>query len=151
MTENNENTPVEAPNSPVEPQTDEGQGIIPDDAAKDKIGNEAAKYRVRAREAEAERDTLAARLSVLQRAEIERLASAGLSHPSDLFSLSGNQLADYLTDDGTVDSAKVSADLEAILSERPGLKPAARAIDRTQGLGGGQQQSSPSWESMFQI
>jgi len=73
---------------------------------------------------------------VLQRAEIERLASAGLSHPTDLFTLSGNELADYLTDAGTVDAEKVAADVAAILQERPGLKPLSPAYDRTQGMSG---------------
>jgi len=75
-------------------------------------------------------------LAVLQRAEIERLASACLSHPSDLFTLSGNELASYLTDAGTVDAEKVAADVAAILQERPGLKPLSPAYDRTQGMSG---------------
>lgn len=88
-------------------------------------------------EARAERDALAARIETLQRAEVERLASAGLSHPEDLFSLSGNTVADYLDDNGNVDPAKVDADVAEILVERPGLKPRAMAYDPSQGMGNG--------------
>ncbi|MGE2737349.1 hypothetical protein [Mycolicibacterium vaccae] len=73
----------------------------------------------------------------MQRAEVERLASDGLSHPADLFSLSGNDVADYLNDDGDVDAEKVAADVAAIVAERPGLrKGPLRGYDPTQGHGG---------------
>ena len=108
---------------------------------------EAAKYRTRLREAEAERDALVSRLAALQRAEIERLASAGLSHPSDIFTMSGNELADYITDTGTVDAERVAADVAAILLERPGLKPNAPAVDYSQGSGNVPHavKAEPSW------
>ena len=86
---------------------------------------------------------------MLQRAEIERLASAGLSHPTDLFTLSGNELADYLTDAGTVDAEKVAADVAAILQERPGLKPLSPAYDRTQGMSGNPGKSAPTWDALL--
>lgn len=41
---------------------------------------------------------------------------------NDLFSLSGNEVADYLTDSGEVDTEKVAADVAAVLAERPGLR-----------------------------
>lgn len=117
--------PTEAPE--VEPTTEEAPK-----------GNREARYRVERNEARAERDALAQRVERMQRAEVERLASDGLSHPADLFSLSGNELADYLTDDGDVDAEKVAADVAAILAERPGLQrpkfPAG--FDPTQGTGG---------------
>lgn len=100
-------------------------------------GNKEARYRVERNEARAERDALAQRVERMQRAEVERLASDGLSHPADLFSLSGNELADYLTDAGDVDAEKVAADVAAILAERPGLKKGfVRGFDPTQGTGG---------------
>lgn len=101
-----------------------------------KLHREAAAYRVKLREAEAERDALAERLQRMQRAEIERLAADGLSHPADLFSLSGNELADYLTEDGDVDAEKVAADVAAILAERPGLRKQTPGYDPSQGRGG---------------
>lgn len=101
-------------------------------------GPREARYRVERNEA---RDQLAAaheRIARLQRAEIERLAAASLAHPDDLFTLSGNDLTDYLNEDGDVDPERVAADIEAIVTERPGLlKPTqpTPAVDRSQGLG----------------
>ncbi|KXX62300.1 hypothetical protein AZG88_29880 [Rhodococcus sp. LB1] len=72
----------------------------------------------------------------MQRAEVERVAGEHLAMPGDLFSLSGNELADYLDDDGNVDPEKVAADVDAVLTERPGLRKNAPAFDPSQGLGG---------------
>ncbi|WP_234551598.1 hypothetical protein [Rhodococcus qingshengii] len=93
-----------------------------------------------------------ARIERMQRAEVERLAAdAGLSHASDVFTLSGNGPADYLDDDGNVDPAKVAADVASVLGERPGLRKNAPAFDPSQGTGGNKPKASaPSWESMFQ-
>jgi hypothetical protein len=62
--------------------------------------------------------------------------------------MSGNELSAYLTDDGRVDPAKVAADVEAILWERPGLQMPARAVDASQGKGH-HEPAKPTWESMF--
>jgi hypothetical protein len=98
--------------------------------------NKEARYRVERNEARAERDALAERVQRMQRAEVERLASDALSHPGDLFSLSGNELADYLNEDGDVDAEKVAADVTAILAERPGLRKHTPGYDPSHGLGG---------------
>lgn len=99
--------------------------------------NKEARYRVERNEARAERDALAQRVERMQRADIERLAGEHLSMPADLFSLSGNAVTDYLTEDGEVDADKVAADVAAILAERPGLKKGpVRGFDPTQGTGG---------------
>jgi hypothetical protein len=98
--------------------------------------NKEAQYRVQRNEARAERDALAQRVERMQRAEVERLAADTLSHPADLFSLSGNKLADYLTEDGDVDAVKVAADVAAVLAERPGLRKLTPGYDPTQGYGG---------------
>lgn len=101
--------------------------------------NKEARYRVERNEARDERDALAQRVERLNRAEVERLASDALSHPGDLFSLSGNELTDYLTDEGEVDAEKVAADVAAVLAERPGLRKGSPAFDPTQGFGGAPQ------------
>ncbi|TDL01542.1 hypothetical protein EI067_00375 [Mycobacterium paragordonae] len=75
-------------------------------------GREAAKYRRRLREAETERDRLSERIESLQRAEIERLATAAGLRPAALWA-SGPELADLVADDGTVDASKVSAAIGA--------------------------------------
>jgi hypothetical protein len=123
----------------------EGTGDSSQEHSASKVHREAGRNRIRAREAEAERDsareelaTAHVRIERMQRAEIERLASDHLAMASDLFSLSGNDVADYLNEDGDVDAEKVAADVAAILAERPGLKkglPVA-GYDPTQGYGG---------------
>ena len=103
-------------------------------------------------EARAERDALAERVERMQRAEVERLASDKLSHPADLFSLSGNEVADYLTGDGDVDADKVAADVAALLAERPGLRKNAPAFDPSQGSGGIPGKRAPSsWADLLKV
>lgn len=112
-------------------------------------GNKEARYRVERNDARTERDALAQRVERMQRAEVERLAADGLSHPADLFSFSGNELADYLTEDGDVDAEKVAADVAAVLAERPGLRKNAPAFDPTQGRGGTPTKGSPTWGALL--
>lgn len=112
--------------TPATPEPENGnQGLV---EARDRYRTE----RDSAREA---LTTLTQRVERLLRAEVERLAADGLSHPADLFSLSGNELADYLTDDGDVDPERVAADVAAILAERPGMRRPSPAYDPTQGHG----------------
>ena len=113
-------------------------------------GNKEARYRVERNEARTERDALAERIQRMQRAEVERLASEHLSLPADLFSLSGNEVADYLDADGEIDQAKVAADVAAILAERPGLRKRTPGYDPSQGLGGTPQvKREPSWGALL--
>jgi hypothetical protein len=63
--------------SPAAATTAETDNPEPDDDAPGRAGRDAARYRTRLREVEAERDQLAARLTAAQRAEVERLAVAG--------------------------------------------------------------------------
>jgi hypothetical protein len=112
--------------------------------------NKEAQYRVQRNEARQELATANARIERMQRAEVERLASEHLSMPGDLFSLSGNELADYLTDEGDVDAEKVAADAAAVLAERPGLRRNAPAFDPSQGYGGRTQvKAQPSWGALL--
>jgi hypothetical protein len=113
--------------------------------------NKEARYRVERNEARAERDALAQRVERLQRAEVERLAADKLSHPADLFSLSGNELADYLTDDGDVDAEKVAADVAEIVAERPGLRKRMPGYDPTQGYGGRPPKAVPAEPSFVDL
>lgn len=118
--------------------------------ADENTGNrEAAKYRVRAREAELERDSLAQRIETLQNREVERLAAKQLSNPADLMTLAGVTLADLLTDDGDVDAEKVSGVAADLLGTRPGLKPLQRATDMSQGSGGPPPKSTLSWGDLL--
>lgn len=105
--------PVEAADSPAElPEAvtpDEDTPEESDDDQGEETGSkEAARYRRKLRDTEAERDALAARLDTLQRAEAERLAAAELIKPVALWA-GGAELADLLDADGNVDPEKVKA------------------------------------------
>lgn len=128
-------TSVQAPESPADGQTATPEGGSTGEPQK---LNKEARYRVERNEAREALAVSEARVAQLQRAEVERLAGESLAMPGDLFSLSGNELADYLGDDGTVDPEKVAADVAAILAERPGLQKQTHPVgyDPSQGRGG---------------
>jgi hypothetical protein len=104
-----------------------------DDDTGDGSGREAAKYRRRLREAEAERDQLAEQIEAMRRAEVERLATADSLRPAALWA-SGVELSDLVAEDGTVDESKVS---EAIAGAREQLgiaKPPVGPVVKREGL-----------------
>ncbi len=96
----------------------------PDDSTAEPTPNaEAAKYRRRLREAEADRDRLAGLVTGHQRTEVERLASSGagaaaLADGADLWA-AGVELGDLLDEDGGVDAAKVAAAAAKVLAQHP--------------------------------
>lgn len=116
-----------------------------------KLHREAAAYRVRAKEAEQKLTAAEERINSLLTKEVERLAADSLSQPGDLFALSGNELADYLDDDGNVDAERVAADVAELLAERPGLRRGpVPGHDPTQGTGGRPAgKNTPSWSALF--
>ena len=73
----------------------------------DRQSRDAAKYRRRLRETEAERDTLAAQVEALQRTAIEAQAATEAIKPAALWA-SGVQLADLITETGAIDAEKVT-------------------------------------------
>jgi hypothetical protein len=115
-----------------------------------KGGNEAARYRVRAKQAEQDRDALAARVVRLQTSEVHRLAAARMADPDDL-TVHGVQVVDLLDTDGEVDAALVEAAVDALLTKRPRL--AADYEPDAEGLDGGARKSAPgstaSWGSLL--
>lgn len=125
-------TPQEAPEAPQKP-------------------NKEARYRVERNQAREELATANARIERMQQSELERLAAvAGLAMGSDLLTMSGNSVSDYLNEDGDVDAAKVSADAAAVLAERPGLGKNSPGYDPSQGLGGKVPPRGPqSWADLF--
>ncbi|OBC12614.1 hypothetical protein A5784_32825 [Mycobacterium sp. 852013-50091_SCH5140682] len=110
-----------------------------DDAGDGKGGREAAKYRRRLREAEAERDQLAERVTALQRAEVERLATADGLKPAALWS--STELAGLLDDEGVVDAAKVAAAISGARDTLGILKP---THNRREGLTVGRPVAKPT-------
>lgn len=81
--------------------------------------SEAAKYRRRLRDAESERDALAGRVEGMQRAAVERQATASLAQPTDIW-LAGVSLAELLDADGNLDPSLVDTAVAEVLRERPG-------------------------------
>jgi hypothetical protein len=97
---------------------DGGQRSGGDEVAK--LRKEAAKYRTRLREVEAERDKLARRVSDYERAEVERQVAGGggLRNAAD-FWLAGVSLDDLRDEDGKLDAEKVNAAKKRVVSEHP--------------------------------
>lgn len=106
----------EAPPGVTEPTDQAQEAAEPQEA--DTSGNkEAAKYRTRLRDAEAERDTLTAQLDAARRHIVTQAADLGNAAPL-LFE--GTDVGEFFTDDGTLDAEKVAA--------------AAREVRETYGL-----------------
>lgn len=153
MTTENTDTDTEAATEPADtgrqaaPERTEpaDSSATADDSSADtddsgKLRKEAARYRRSLRDAEAERDGLRGRLDVLQRAEVERIATGddGLARADDLW-LSGANLAELLDDNGNVDHGRVREAVAAILVDRPHWRRAAPV-----GFDGGVRQPAPA-------
>ncbi|MEV3961123.1 hypothetical protein AB0M34_09535 [Nocardia sp. NPDC050193] len=82
-----------------------------------------------------------------QRAEVERLAS-DLSEPSDVFTLSGKSLVDFLAESGDIDSDAVTTVVADILTTRPGMRKPHLATDPTQGIGNNHV-GTPRWADLL--
>lgn len=113
-------------------------------------GNREARYRVERNEAREEARQLQERIDSLLTREAERVAAQHLAEPADLFTLSGKSVRDFVGEDGELDTELVATTANEILGTRPGLSPVARATDRSQGLGGGAQNTGPQWSDVFQ-
>ena len=86
------------------------------------LGREAATFRRRLRETEAERDGLRTQVEALQRREVERLAQlGGLAVPADVWQF-GGALESLRGEDGMVDAGAVGELVTGILRQRPGLR-----------------------------
>lgn len=108
------------------------------------------RYRLELRAAEAQRDALADRVERMQTRELERIAGESISNPADLLKLTGKSVADFIGEDGELDTELVTEAATELLSSRPGLKKNAPAFDPTQGLGGnGQPKPEPSWGALL--
>lgn len=118
--------------------TDQTPGTIPDAETPDqtrsddssKVVREAAKYRKRAQEAEAERDRLRDRLTAAHMSIAESMT--GLRKPSALWA-TGTTVDDLLDDDGDLDPIKVQEAAQAVVDEL-GIATAPKP-DRSQGGG----------------
>lgn len=119
----------------------------PDDTG----GNsEAAKYRRRLRDTEAQRDTLATRVENYQRREIEALAEGQLAVPGDIFSIAQLSLGAVYDDDGVLQADVVQAAIDDLVSNRPGLAVQQYPL-RNWGQGGARPpaEGGPSWSDVI--
>jgi hypothetical protein len=133
------------------PPPDEGVDTTDDQQSDD--NREAAKYRHRAKAAEAERDQLAERLQVLQRAEVQRRAAEHLADGADIWR-DGATLEDLLTDSGDIDPDKVSALAKGLVDAHrhwrktaPAAPPASAVTSN--GKIGGRADPEVTWEDVI--
>lgn len=129
--------------------TDEDTG--PDDATR-KARTDAAGYRRRLRDAEADRDSIAAerdalleKITARQRADVEALAARELTDGSDLWQ--AVELAEVLDGSGDIDSKKVTAAVAELLEKKPHYR--APRQDFGLGLRGSPVKSSSGWEDVL--
>lgn len=106
---NTTSEPAEATPEPADTTPEPAEAPEPADT---KAAREAARYRRRLREVEAERDRLAAQVQAMQRAEIERLSLAEYRVRGEALWAAGYQVADLVDDEGRPDVAKVAAAAE---------------------------------------
>lgn len=83
----------------------------------DDPNSEAAKYRRKLREAEAERDQLLERVDAQDRAAIEGMAASKLHNPADLWLVTNPN--DLRNEAGEIDADKVTAALAGAVADRP--------------------------------
>ena len=127
---------IEAPVEETEETEEKGKG-----------NSEAAKWRVRFREAEAELETLKSRVADMQAAEVSRLATgAGRLHDGQDLLLTAT-LTDLLDDEGIVDSDKVTEAVAALIEKKPHL--AKPAFDDSVGVGEKGTVKSPTWADVI--
>lgn len=125
--------PVPPPAEPPDP-TAPVDGDPPDVAA---LRREAAGYRTRLRDTEAERDALRARVERHERADVERLAEqAGFAQPSDVF-MFATDLEQLRADTGELDTARLQDLAQRVLTERPGLRKPGHDFGSGSRLNGG--------------
>lgn len=111
---------------------------------------EAAKWRTKLRETETALTAMQERVTAMQRAEVERLASEHLADGSDVFKLGDIELANVLNETGDVDADAVTTVAQGIVESRPGLRRAGM-IDHTPAGDGRPATAAPSWSDLFSI
>lgn len=117
------------------------------ESSEDNPNREAAKYRTRLRDTEAERDKLAATLTALQRSAVESIAAAqGVT--ADALWAAGNELDNLLGEDGQPDADAITT---AVVTTRDKLGITARRAS-AKGLQSGTMRQQPPanrWREAF--
>lgn len=101
------------------PNTDANMVPLDSEHADSVPAREAAKWRGRLREVEAERDSLAGKVEALQRAQVDAHITALGTKPAAVWA-SGAQLSDLVGEDGTPDQEKIAAAV-AVAREQLGI------------------------------
>lgn len=83
--------------------------------------SEAARYRVERNEARTERDTLAGRVTSMQRRECEAAVADVLEQPADLWDLGRANATDFYSDTDELNHDDLRAAATALVESRPGL------------------------------
>ena len=130
---------------------DQDDGTDADDTTK--ANREAAKWRRKLRDTEAERDALSARLEHLQRTEAQRIAAAHLADGGDIWR-DGAELARVLDDAGNVDAARVAEVAAEVATAHPhyGRRAPTANLKRgglASGATGVDQLTVPSWQRVL--
>ena len=132
----------------VEPASDQPEQAVepPIEAESKDEGKEAAKYRHRLREAEAQRDALGEKVTALQRLAVETEARKHLRKPEALWA-AGADLAGLLDENGLPDPVKVEAASNDAV-QRLGLNTTPKP-DPSQGKSSYSGPSAPSFSDAF--
>jgi hypothetical protein len=129
----------------VEPDTE--PATDPDDGDGKSANAEAAKYRRRLRDSQAQLEYVTAQLDAVQRQQVELLIAESGVKPTAVWSVTG--VAELLGDDGAIDTEKVTAAVETA-REKFGI-PKRQKGNYVPGVGN--QPSSPpktdTWQTAF--
>ena len=157
-TDTSGDTAVPAPQVDAEPSetpADTGAAEQPDTGSKRdaKLADEAAKWRVTARQAETKLLVAEARIADMQRAEINAQLAKKLALPEDFWLATDSTLED-LTTDGKVDLDKVDAAAEAVTANRPHWRATLKPIGAPSSAvtGDGQYNpapATPTWQQLL--
>jgi hypothetical protein len=127
--------PPVVPETPVAPPEETDEGDRSDAPEGGTHSREAANYRRRLREVEAERDGLQGRIDTLERAEVERIAREHplyMVNPSDLWTI-GTTLDELRGEDGHLDQRVIATKVREVCEARPTWR---REVDLGQGARG---------------
>lgn len=140
--------PVEASEAVEDSEPTEGTEATP--AAR----REAAKWRRRTRDAEAQIETLTGRLAVVQRAQAEQIAAEHLADGADMWK-DGATIEELLDDEGNLDAEKVAELAAATAAQHPHWSKRTRRLPMKRSVGLASGASAPadrtkaSWSSVL--
>lgn len=111
--------------------------------------SEAAKYRVRAREAEAERDQLTAQLEGLRREMVQGALASKLHKPATLWSFLPDGAAQFFTEDGSLDAATLESRATELIREHGLATPKRFQGSHDQGVRESHHKPAATWSGLL--